>query len=164
MASKSSRTGRSSSRACGARRRGQGSAGVPGVHSWGTVSVGGGRECHDTWALLPRPQSWASTPTSPFSWYLVEFGQHGPRLLLLLILLHLGLQPPVVLQGLLPPFHRHVEAREDAAEPARHSPGGSGPSVELQPRSSGAAQTYTVSAREAPDPVPAGGAARQEGR
>lgn len=69
-----------------------------------------------------------STPPSPFTRYLVEFGQHGPRLLLLLVLLHLGLQSPVVLQGLLPPFHRHVEAREDTAEPADTAQADAGPS------------------------------------
>lgn len=52
------------------------------------------------------------------AWYLVEFGQHWPCLLLLLILLHFGLQSLVVLQGLLPPFHGHVEAWEDTAKPA----------------------------------------------
>lgn len=80
--------------------------------------------------LVPRwrrpgcrvPQGPLSLSTAPFSWYLVEFGQHGPRLLLLLVLLHLGLQPPVVLQGLLPPLHGHVEAWEDTAEPVGHRP------------------------------------------
>lgn len=51
----------------------------------------------------------------------MELGQHGASLLLFLVLLHLGLQPPVVLQGLLPPLHRHVEAWEYAAEPVGHS-------------------------------------------
>lgn len=57
--------------------------------------------------------------TSPL--YLVELGQHGASLLLFFVLLHLGLQSPVVLQGLLPTLHRHVEAREYAAEPVGHS-------------------------------------------
>lgn len=63
--------------------------------------------------VLPRP----SLPTL----YLVELGQHRASLLLFLVLLHLGLQPPVVLQGLLPPFHCHVEAWEHAAKPVGHS-------------------------------------------
>lgn len=58
--------------------------------------------------------------------YLVELGQHRASLLLFLVLLHLGLQPPVVLQGLLPPFHCHVEAWEYAAKPAGHSLVGTG--------------------------------------
>lgn len=63
-------------------------------------------------------------PTPPVPPHLMELGQHRTSLLLFLILLHLGLQPPVVLQGLLPPFHCHVEAWEYAAEPVGHSVAG----------------------------------------
>lgn len=63
----------------------------------------------------------ASPPTFPSPLHLVELGQHRASLLLFLVLLHLGLQPPVVLQGLLAPFHCHVEAWEYAAEPVGHS-------------------------------------------
>lgn len=68
-----------------------------------------------TLLLLLFPQC----PLPPL--HLVELGQHRASLLLFLVLLHLGLQPPVVLQGLLPPFHCHVEAWEYAAKPVGHS-------------------------------------------
>lgn len=63
----------------------------------------------------------ASPPTLRSPLHLVELGQHRASLLLFLVLLHLGLQPSVVLQGLFPPFHCHVEAREYAAEPVGYS-------------------------------------------
>lgn len=90
---------------------------------------------------------------APSPRYLVEFGQHWPCLLLLLVLLHLGLQPPVVLQGLLPPLHRHVEAREDTAKPAGHSGSETGLFLELQAGSSSLIQKYVSSAYQAPDSV-----------
>lgn len=49
--------------------------------------------------------------------YLTKFDNSWPRFLFLLVLLHFGLQALVVLQSLLPAFHRHVEAREDATVP-----------------------------------------------
>lgn len=61
------------------------------------------------------------SPSPSRAQYLVELGQHWASLLLFLVLLHLGLQPPVVLQGLLPPLHCHVEAWEYAAKPVGHS-------------------------------------------
>lgn len=48
----------------------------------------------------------------------MQFDHDGPGFLLLFVFFHLGLQPLVVLQRLLAPFHRHVEAGEDAAVPA----------------------------------------------
>lgn len=50
--------------------------------------------------------------------YLVQLGEDGAGSLLLLVLLHLGLQALVVLQGLLAALHCHVQAGEHAAEPA----------------------------------------------
>lgn len=78
-----------------------------------------GADWHEHLGCWPSPPgtAWGPGPAPLSPQYLVELGQHGPRLLLLLVFLHLGLQPPVVLQGLLPPFHGHVEAWEDTAEP-----------------------------------------------
>lgn len=49
--------------------------------------------------------------------HLMQLHHDGPGFVLLFILLHFRLQTLVVLQGLLPTFHRHVEAGEDAAVP-----------------------------------------------
>lgn len=49
--------------------------------------------------------------------HLMQLHHDGPGFVLLFIFLHFRLQTLVVLQGLLPTFHRHVEAGEDAAVP-----------------------------------------------
>ena len=49
--------------------------------------------------------------------YLMQLDHDGPRLLLLLVLLHLALESLVVLESLLSPLHRHVQAREHTAVP-----------------------------------------------
>lgn len=90
------------------------------------------------------PHGFRSTPSTS-SWYLVEFGQYRSRLLLLLVLLHLGLEPSVVLQGLLPPFHCHIETWEHTAEPGK-----TGPFLELQAGSSLLIQKHILSVYQGP--------------
>lgn len=90
------------------------------------------------------PHGFRSTPGTS-SWYLVEFGQYRSRLLLLLVLLHLGLEPSVVLQGLLPPFHCHIETWEHTAEPGK-----TGPFLELQAGSSSLIQKHILSVYQGP--------------
>lgn len=62
------------------------------------------------------PCGWEGS--SAWALYLMQLGQDGPRLLLFLILLHLGLQPLVILESLFAPFHCHVQTGKDATEPA----------------------------------------------